>query len=351
MQNEYRFFPVALRSALNLALLCVVLGGTAAAADDDVPTIDKESIRIRFQAGKETAFEKPGWVPAIEYRVNGPIASGSQLSVEFSLPGKNPWVTFDCQTGAIEKGHTWKTTCGGEDISNDKAVVYTGPVGFTIRLRNELSGTNLTLFTGKAKVGKNPPPAHSGPNYHWTASEFYVDDDWRIPIAFVFFAKDKSHMDQSFLHVGFWYRGNPPEMEAHLFYKGKDIAKYNQAGNGASDWNPNKNQWGFADCQFLGVYRTPPSGDEGYNPKFGLSSNPGDYEVKVLLVGHLARSIKFTVDENGKFDNGIASANKLGNNRVIVPAQVIGNQSTWDKMAWKTDAFYGNPLTGFTPAP
>ncbi|HEV7473994.1 MAG TPA: hypothetical protein VGN90_08095 [Pyrinomonadaceae bacterium] len=39
-------------------------------------------------------------------------------------------------------------------------------------------------------------------------------------------------------------------------------------------------------------------------------------------------------------------------NRVIVPVQVIGDQDgTWDKTAWKTESFYGNPLMGFTPVP
>jgi len=53
------------------------------------------------------------------------------------------------------------------------------------------------------------------------------------------------------------------------------------------------------------------------------------------------------VKADGSFDNGIASANKLGSDRVIVPVQVIGNQGPWDPTAWKTDAFYGNPLIGF----
>ena len=50
-------------------------------------------------------------------------------------------------------------------------------------------------------------------------------------------------------------------------------------------------------------------------------------------------------------DNGIATANKLGSDRVIVPVQVIGNQGPWDRRSWKTGAFYGNPLTGFTAIP
>ena len=65
------------------------------------------------------------------------------------------------------------------------------------------------------------------------------------------------------------------------------------------------------------------------------------------------RSIKFAVDAQGKIvDNGIATSNKLGNDRVIVPVQVMGDSDgQWDKNAWKTDAFYGNPLTGFTGPP
>lgn len=196
---------IGFRGILMVMALPALLAGFAnpAVEDDDEPTIAKDSIRIEFQAGRSSAFERPGWVPAIQYRVNGPIASGSTLSVEFTLPGKKPWVSFQCRAEETAKGRWWRAECGGEDISNDKAVAYTGPVGFTIKLHNELAGTNLTLFTGKAKVGKNPPPPHTGPNYQVTASEFYVDDDWRIPIGYVFFEKDNGHMNQSFLHVGF----------------------------------------------------------------------------------------------------------------------------------------------------
>jgi len=80
-----------------------------------------------------------------------------------------------------------------------------------------------------------------------------------------------------------------------------------------------------------------------------MAENPGEYEFKLLWNNKLARSIKFTVGPNGKIDNGIASANKLGTGRVIVPVTIIGDQDgQWDRAAWKTEAFYGNPLTGFT---
>ena len=51
-------------------------------------------------------------------------------------------------------------------------------------------------------------------------------------------------------------------------------------------------------------------------------------------------------------DNGIATANKLGSDIVIVPVQIIGDQDgNWNRTAWQTDAFYGNPLTGFKALP
>jgi hypothetical protein len=62
--------------------------------------------------------------------------------------------------------------------------------------------------------------------------------------------------------------------------------------------------------------------------------------------------MKFTVAPGGKFDNGIATSNQLGSDRVIVPVQIIGDQDgTWNKAAWQTEAFYGNPLKGFTALP
>ena len=82
-----------------------------------------------------------------------------------------------------------------------------------------------------------------------------------------------------------------------------------------------------------------------------MADNPGDYEVKVLRENKLARSLKFTLAPGGSFDNGIAKNSKLGSDRVIVPVQILGTlDGTWDRNGWK-DAFYGNPLTGFTPLP
>jgi hypothetical protein len=61
------------------------------------------------------------------------------------------------------------------------------------------------------------------------------------------------------------------------------------------------------------------------------------------------QALEFKVGPDGKFVSAIASANKLGSDRSIIPVQIIGDQDgKWNKTAYKADAFYGNPLTGFT---
>jgi hypothetical protein len=83
---------------------------------------------------------------------------------------------------------------------------------------------------------------------------------------------------------------------------------------------------------------------------FFLDKNPGDYEVKVLCGGALCRETKFAIGPDGKIvDNGIAAANKSNSVAVMIPVKVVGAlDGQWQPMAWKTDAFYGNPLQGFT---
>jgi hypothetical protein len=267
------------------------------------------------------------------------------MSVDFNVAGK-PWVSFDCTPQSeTEDAHTWSATCGGDSIPGGKQTTYAGPVAFTIHLRNELQGTNVTLFNGTAKVVM--VPASKGAT-KIDNEEWYVDEDWRIPFGYVFWEKDSGHGNDPFLHVAFWVRGNSPDVEAHLFYQGKDIAKFSKPGNGAADWNPNLYRWGLIDGEFLGVYPNAPAGDEGYEPRFGVRNNPGNYEVKVLILGHLARSMKFKVSANGSLEGGVDTANTLGTDRVVIPVQVVGDSGgTWDRNAWKTNAFYGNPLAGF----
>ena len=196
-----------------------------------------------------------------------------------------------------------------------------------------------------------------------------------LPIGYVFLTPvSVEEWNRPRFNAAFWFRGDTGNFEPHLFYQGKEVGKIfygnDEAGKAGcspdienvtthyvDDSLPQKAKWSRAVCTFYNVLGWDKTEKKSAMPgQVGsahlLSSNPGDYELKVLWKNHLARSIKFTVDAEGKFDNGIATANKLGSNRVIVPVQIIGDQDgRWDRAAWKTEAFYGNPLKGFTALP
>ena len=338
-----------------------------ATATQDQPTLQKDTLQITaFTVNSYKGnYDNWSWLPRMQFRVNGPIASGSQLYAEFSLP-TGPWVKFDCSTDNIEKGYWWKTECGGRDIGEEKASQYTGVVSFVIKMRNELAGTDTPLFSGKMKVSK----AHSneaGPKAvnKWV---YFVDHDWNLPIGYVYLTPaDVFGWKMPNFHVAFWVRGDAYKFDPHLFYQGKEVGKQfmdgtevgragceavieNNTTHYVEDALPQKAKWARVECDFPNIKGSNTTGEQ---PEiFTLANNPGEYEFKLLWNNKLARSMKFTVQPGGKFDNGIATANKLGSDLVIVPVQIIGDQDgTWNRTAWKTDAFYGNPLTGFTALP
>lgn len=363
MRNKLRFIYALIVAFLVIGIAPVL----KTSANQDQPTIAKDSIQIRaFTLNVYKGnYDVWSWVPEMKFRVNGPIASGSQLYVQFSLP-TGAWVKFDCETNNVEKGYWWKTECGGRQIDEAQGSLYTGPVSFVIKMRNELQGTDSTLFTGKMKVGKNKSN-EAGPK---AAQKFvyWVDHDFNLPIGYVYLTPtDVYGWKFPDFHVAFWVRGDAYKFDPHLFYQGKEVGKtfmdgmeIGKAGCEAEveintthyveDTVPQKAKWARVECDFPNIKGSNTTNDDTTKNIFTLAANPGEYEFKLLWNNKLARSIKFTVQPGGKFDNGIATSNQLGSDRVIYPVTIIGDQDgIWNKTAWQTDAFYGNPLKGFTP--
>src|SRR2546425_11885755 len=203
-----------------------------AANGEDQPTIAKDSVQVTaftFSVYRKN-YDVWSWVPKIDYRVNGPIAGGSQLYVEFTLP-TGPWLKFDCKTEEKQKGFTFDTECGARDILEDKGIIYTGPVNFAIKMRNELAGGDITLFTGKMKVAK----VHSNEEAPNAANHFvyYVDHDWNLPIGYVFYEPedqwdrdDPRRWARPKFSLAFWTRGDWSGFaEAHLFHGGQEVGE------------------------------------------------------------------------------------------------------------------------------
>jgi hypothetical protein len=338
-------------------------------------TINKPSIQITLRTHQQyfrngqADQETWSWTPRIVYRVVGPISAGSQLSVEFTLPSGKPWIKFDCSTQETKDGYWWPTECGmnSNDVKDQDASIETGLSGFKINLKNELEGTNKTLFVGKFKVEKFHVGVVDLPKFKNNFS-YYVNYDWALPIGYLY---DYDIMDfrpgytpsQTEGRMTFvtWFKGTPNTLDygkyvAYLYYQGKLVA--DSAGGG--------NKYGDTACEITNaayhesantycrrkfvvnamVWDKQP---EFHPEDFQMYKNPGDYEIKVLENGKLARTAKFTMGTNYQLvDTGIGKQNNLGTGRIVVPVQIIGDQDgLWDRNAYKTESFFGSPFSGF----
>ena len=99
MRNRFKFTSAfTLLSSVVIGLL-VSAGTGSSAASQDQPTVAKDSVQMNaftYNVYKKS-YDTWSWVPQAAFRVNGPIPSGSQLYVEYTVPGAPP-VKFDCQT-------------------------------------------------------------------------------------------------------------------------------------------------------------------------------------------------------------------------------------------------------------
>jgi hypothetical protein len=334
--------------------------GAAPARADDAPRIVKTRLFVKLwqktsywppQATKEQHYTT-SWLPGIRFMVGGPLPGGSQLSVDVTKPDGSLWVSLDCPTQEVRGDQfvdveTPRAPPGGDKVFTTSTGVY----GFTIRLKNALTGQNQAVYSGKFKVGK--VDKSRGNPAHKNVVTYYVDHDWTLPFGLVW-----SEATQAYnVHLGttMWFKGDEGPKAAYLFYKGRQVASTKESGSANTDvemstfdneggdprWERIKFKWYSANFTADSASTHPSI--------FFLDKNPGDYEIKVLCGGALCRETKFSISPDGKIvDNGIVAANKLYISSVMVPVKVVGtHDGQWQPTAWKTDAFYGNPLQGF----
>lgn len=335
-----------------LTLFCMMSANGVGAAG---PTVDKASVFVSvMQRGDK-------WLPKMDFKVNGPIAAGTSFTVNYTLPGGKPWLTLNL-TSEEQCATCWYQykdigVGSGLDIPDEKASAEVGSFGLKISMSNELEGTKGALFAGSFVVKKFK--ASNGELNH------YVDQDWRLPVGFIW----GDWYEQSYgtyqenkapgLWAAFWFRGQDLQTQAFLYYQGKKVASANAAGKGCvttsvSTWVTSENNWycysySFTEGTWVKWWIMPDVSPDTFPGAHVLYSNPGEYEIKVLRGGKLSRAAKFSIGADGKFtDNGFATqVNHF--DQWIIPAQVQGEgDGTWDKELWKTGAFYGNPLSGFT---
>ena len=361
---------------LLLVALAAFLGAFSNSMTVQGQTINEPSIQITLRTHQQyyrngvEDQETWSWTPRIAYRVNGPISAGSQLAVEFTLPSGKTWIKLDCDTKETKEGYWWATECGmnSNDVKDQDASIETGLAGFKINLKNELEGTNKTLFTGKFKVEKFHVGVVDLPKFRNNFA-FYVNYDWNLPIGYIYSydvmdarpGYPPSETEGRFTFVT-WFKGDPKLIDygkyvAYLYYQGKVVAdssggdKYGVDGCQITDMASFESANTYCRHYFT-VNATVWDKQAEYHPMdFPMYKNPGEYEIRVLQNGKLARTAKFTMGTNGQLvDTGIGKQNNLGTGRIVVPVQIIGDQDgQWDHNAYKTESFFGNPLTVFAP--
>ena len=372
MKTWISLTKIGLLSAVTISIL-VTFSNSAKVSGQ---TINKPSIQITLRTHQQyyrngvEDQETWSWTPRIVYRVVGPITAGSQLSVEFTLPSGKSWIRLDCNTNETKDGYWWETECGinSNDVKDQDASIETGLAGFKINIKNELEGTSKTLFSGKFKVERFHVGVVDLPKFKNNFS-YYVNYDWNLPIGYIY-SYDIMDFRPGYtpsttegpLNFVTWFKGDPKNIDyskyvAYLYYQGKLVAdsmfSETESDTGCQVTNAASYESGNTYCRRrFGLKamvwdKQPESRPPNY---FKMYANPGEYEIKILQNGKLARTAKFTMGKDyAVVDTGIGKQNNLGTGRIVVPVQVIGDQDgQWDKNAWKTDAFYANPMTGFT---
>lgn len=310
-------------------------------------------------AASEPVYDTYSWAPEIKFAVNGPVADGSQITVEFDDASGKLWFTQKMRTPELN-ADAWDWVQDVEEMNTDalekKAITaQTGTFPFRVKLKNALSGAESVLFTGKYKISTYQAdqkiPEHRGKR------EFFIDEDWRLPMAWVWF-NPVNNEDTPPLNAQFWFRAldSSDKLESFLFFNGKQISKEliqrsaETILTNATDEAPYR--WTLQTFYFPGVIGFNRETNGAHANNFVLERNPGEYEIKILRNGELARSLKFTVGADGKIvDNGVVRNNRIGGVRFLFPTKIIGTlDGKINPNAWSADAFYGNTLTGFTPA-
>jgi len=342
-------------------LLTSVASFAEAKAQTPTPTIIKSTLYVR--ADRMLRYWKQpntdnywSWMPEVQFTVAGPIADASYFTIEFTMPDGKPWYSVDVNVQAIGANEFHSVETPEPSGHQDKrGIIETGTFGFKIRFRNGLSGIDQEFYKGRFKVNKfhkgNDLPAFKN------QFEFYVDQDWTLPIGYLWlnYLGDK---DAPPLQAAMWFRGDcdNSNIAAYVYYNGKQIASTKQYGTAhnnkslitsGNDADPRWELWTFTWNNVRG-YNT--DANRNILDQHMLYSNPGNYEIKVLRDGDLVRTAVFTVGKDGKIaDNGIAAQNKFNTFVMILPVKILGTKDgKWDTMAWKTEAFYGNPLSGFS---
>lgn len=316
----------------------------------ETPMLLPESLEVR------TELQDGKWYPDVSFKVAYTGETRLRYKAEYTLPTGAPWYTETLELKGDAPFYTMESADDGEKAA--KAIPTEGLFG--LKLTNMRD--NSTAFQGKFRITKFKQPNASGPK----DVSYAVDHDWALPIGYtnIGWDVDDGPSDKGYPGIRMWFKGGfkTSDLEARLFHNGKQIATTDEGGSvgGGGDSrfpkyagdNPAL-KWELLEFSWPNkVLFAASEQGERYakaTDAFILNQMPGEYTVKVYYQGEQVRETKFKI-ANGDFaDVGVSLPNGLKTYRVILPVRVMGTADKWNPTRWKTEAFYGNPLPGFTP--
>ena len=320
------------------------------------PVFLRDTVEVQLQT-KETYWKVPtqnyytSWIPRANFHLVYDGSAKLRFTAEWFNPDGSPWFTE-----ALSYTHGGEVASIRSDYSdelmNSKAVVTTGTYG--LKITNGKTGE--VVFAGKFKVNKLP--SFPGEAQYRNRAEFFVDNDWNLPIGYVGFSADAGWTNPPPV-VFMWFKGRleQKDFEARLFLNGEEVASTDDNGIVNVYQYRGENCLKFPDTcrlQLFGFYwqkfiveNSNWVRDRKPNSIF-TRDKPGTYTVKVFHKGIQVRETQFAIDSNGKIvRNAFSEQMTLNDHKIVVPVKVMGSLDKWNPTTWKTDAFYGNPLSGF----
>lgn len=328
----------------------------------NVPVLLKDGINIKVSTSNKywktpNEANHSSWMPLIQFGLFYDESETIHYKVEWLKPDGSLWFSQP-----VEDRQTRYTS----EIFDTQAIDAAGIYG--VRLVN--SKTKEVAFQGKFKVGKIL--IGDGDARRKNQAMFYVDNDWSLPIGYVGFDWNDSWDYDPSPTVYLWFKGDlkREDFEARLFFNNQQVTSTDDGGSigdgslFSEKRNPDSCFQSPEVCRYtLWSFKWKNFRVESYDPvEHKLSSGyvrqepnatytkdkPGEYTVKIFYKGTQVRETKFTVQPNGYLaPNAYAAQLPMENLKIVVPVKIMGTLDKFNSAAWKTDAFYGNPLNGF----
>lgn len=322
------------------------------------PVLLKTTLDIRCDTENRywkmpTESNYTSWIPQLKFKVRYAGATKLRLMAEYFTPDGKPWFSETLGTNmsnATEKTVDINSERGSGRFEN-KSTIATGLFG--VKITDSRDGS--VLFQGKFKVGK----FKYGPNIPMfkNQNDFFVDQDWNLPIGYVWLNwKDRNAPAPT---VSMWIKGEMrlDDLEARLFYNGEQIATTDDMGAAESVQqrypnsleNKETHRWELFNFEWYKYkYAANTQGRNMFRQARFMNDSDGSYTVKVFHKGVQIREASFSVAGGMIADNSIASSNNFTDGKTIIPVKIMGDKDKWSSATWKSDAFYANPLSGFT---